>query len=426
MMKRQTGKADQSQMVRAPGAFLFAGNDFGKKFWKRFLPTGPHTGLLGSLVLILFGAFFLSAPALAGEWRFVPKIGLWVGYDDNVFFSREEIISSSVVSIWPSFELDYTTPLSSLRLTADWAILQYLEKSDLNRVNQYYDLVGDHRFAQRWDVRGGLGYINDLTLNTYLEETGRVVDRFQREYASATAGISYDMTTVSSIDTDYIYEKVKYERDIFTDFDRHRLNVRYRHRLKNQRDTLLVGPSFYHRTDDVNDTDYVSLDFGWDRDWSEITTTQALIGARYTTVENNLGNDRDVWGARGLFNLTHQGVVSVVNFRYFHDLRTTVVGTDVNVDNFFLGYTYRLTERLGLGINGRLIFSYNLFRDEDDTQDNRFYSIEPFTAYQITPKLNTSLRYRYQNSSRDVFGNDNVRERNLFWIEFNYTFPAML
>lgn len=387
----------------------------------------PLNRFIGVAVTLIFAfACCLSTEALAGDWRIVPKIGLYGGYDDNVLFGRNNKISSSVVIVEPALEIDYQSLLSQIHLKADYDIISYLDESDLDRVNQYYRLDGNHRLGQRWDLRAGLRFINDTTLNTYLEETGRVIERLDREYFNATGGVSYDISNISSIDTDYRYEKVRYEDDRFGDFERHRLDLKYRHRLKSQQDVLSIGPSFYHRTNDRNDTDYVSLDLGWKRDWSQITDTFVSIGPRYTNVENKNGVDKDTWGVRALFDLTHKGIASQITFRYYHDLRTTAAGKDVNVDNLFLGYNYRLTERFDAGINGRLVFSYNLFSDVDDEDRTRYYVLEPFLNYRLTKKLNVSLHYSYQNSSQDIIDSENAKERNRVWIQIKYGFPMML
>ena len=240
-------------------------------------------------------------------------------------------------------------------------------------MNQYYRLDGNQRIGQRLDVRAGLRFYKDTTLNTYLEEIGRVIERVDRDYFDAAGGVSYDISNISSIDADYRYTTASYEDDIFPDYDRHRVNLKYLHRLRNQQDVLSIGPSFYHRTNDRNDTDYVSIDLGWKRDWSKITDTFASIGARYTDVEDKNGDSRNDWGARARFDLTHDGVVSTTAFRYFHDLATRAAGTDVNVDNFYLRYNFRITERFGMGIIGRLIFSYDLFSDENDVQAHAIF-----------------------------------------------------
>ena len=377
------------------------------------------------LLLVVVGICF-STHAVAADWRLVPKIGVSAGYDDNILYTKEEKVDSTIINVEPGLEIDFKSLLSSIRLTADFDILSYLDESDLDRVNQYYRLNGNHRLGQRWDIRAGFRFYDDTTLNTYLEETGRVVERIDREYVYATGGISYDMSSISSLDADYSYEQARYEDDIFPDYDKQRVYLRYRHRLKSQQDELLIGPSFYRRTNDLNDTDYVSLDLGWKRDWSDITNTFASIGARYTTVEDQDGNDESDWGALARFNLTRLGIASKITFRYYHDLATLVNGADVNVDNFYLRYDYRLTERFGVGINGRLVFSYDLFNSEDGVEDNRYYMVEPFLFYRLTENFNVYLRYSYQNSSKDLIDSEDTRERNRAWIEFKYELPIML
>ncbi len=377
-------------------------------------------------LLVVVAGICFSTHAVAAEWRLVPKIGVSGGYDDNILYTQEEKIDSSIIVVQPGVEIDFKSLLSSIRLTADFDILSYLDESSLDRVDQYYRLNGNHRLGQRWDVRAGFRYYDDTTLNTYLEETGRVVERIERQYVYATGGISYDISTISSIDANYSYAGARYEDDVFPDYDRNRGNLRYRYQLKNQQDELFVGPSYYNRTNDLNDTDYVALDLGWKRDWSDITNTFASIGARYTTVEDQDGNDESNWGALARFNLTHLGIASKITLSYYHDLATLTNGQDVNVDNFYLRYDYRLTERFGVGINGRLVFSYDLFSDQGDVEDNRYYMVEPFLSYRLTEDFNVYLRYSYQNSSNDLIDSEDARERNRAWIEFMYELPTML
>ena len=269
-------------------------------------PLPRIIGSICTLMLLCVPIYCLPNLAVAADWRLIPKIGVAVGYDDNIFFARDNKVDSSIIAVRPGLELDYNTMLSSLKLTADVDILNYPDESDLNRVNQYYFLDGKHRLGERWDVRAGFRYKDDSTLNRYLEEIGRVIERIDRQYFYATGGISYNMSTVSSIDTNYSFETVQYEEDFFPEYDVLRLNLYYRHRLKTQQDTLTIGPSFYHRSNDLNDTDYASLDFGWERDWSDITNTVAGIGARYTNVEDQDGNDENNWGARAKFDYIYE------------------------------------------------------------------------------------------------------------------------
>jgi hypothetical protein len=426
MMNGKNDRDDQRQILLTHAKSNLCECFFQKEVNQK-IDTLPRIILsICTLMLLCVPIYCLPNLAVAADWRLIPKIGVAGGYDDNIFFSKDNKVDSSTIAVRPGLELDYETLLTKLKLTADVEILNYPDESDLNRFNQYYLLDANHRLGERWDTRVGFRFKDDSTLNTYLEEVGRVIERIDRQYYYAAAGISYNISTVSSIDTDYSYETVRYEDDLFPEYDAHRLNLYYRHRLKTQQDTLTVGPSFYHRSNDINDTDYISLDIGWERDWSDITNTFAAIGARYTNVEDQDGNDDNDWGARAKFDLTHQGIQSKISFRYYHDLATTADGTDVNVDNFFLGYDFLLTARFGAGINGRLVFSYDLFNSADDVDDRRYYALEPFLYYQLTKNFNLYLRYSYQNSSDDIIDSENTVDKNSAWIELRYELPMML
>ena len=143
-------------------------------------------------------------------------------------------------------------------------------------------------------------------------------------------------------------------------------------------------------------------------------------------MEDKGGNDEDTWGVKARFDLTRKGIASEISFRYFHDLRTLTDGSDVNVDNLFLQYRYQLSARFGMGINGRLVLSYDLFNNQDNIQDTRYYRLEPFLFYRLTENLNAYLRYSFENNSEDLIDNENSRQRSRVWIQFKYELPMML
>ena len=79
-----------------------------------------------------------------------------------------------------------------------------------------------------------------------------------------------------------------------------------------------------------------------------------------------------------------------------------------------------------MGINGRLVFNYDLFSNQDKTRDTRYYKLEPFLYYRLTENLNAYLRYSFQNNSEDIIDNENSRQRSRVWIQFKYELPMML
>ena len=377
-------------------------------------------------LILAFLTFGGAQFAAAADVMLTPQLTLRGAYDDNILMSRDDETSSSIATVSPSVQMDYKTLLSSLRLNADVDILRYFQESDLNRTNQYYRLSGDHRLKERWTTSADLKFFRDTTLHTYLEETGRVIDRVERDYLEAGGGLAYDLTTVSEISAAYEYRTVSYETDDFSDYDNHIASLYYAHHLKNERDTLSIGPSYYKRTTDFSDVDSFSLDLGWARNWSEVTKVSAAIGGRYTKVKNDDGLEDDSMGVKAKLDITSRGLASTTIFRYFHDIRTTVDGNDINVDNFLIDYRRLITERFGVGINGRLVFSYKLFDEQSELDDERYYWVEPRLFYKLKKNMDLSLHYRYHNNVRFRDEGDINRERNITWVEFSYAIPTSI
>ncbi len=369
------------------------------------------------------------ANSLAAEQWIIPKIGLYGGYDDNLLYTPEDDpnkLDSYLIDVEPGLEYRYESPLTELNVTANWDFLHYLDEDDLDRVDHDYWLVGNHDLGQRWNTRADIRYIKDTTLNTYLEETGRVIDRLDRDYFDAKGGLTYAISTVSYIDTEYQYNRSTYEDDLYPVTSSHWVHLYYQHHLKTQRDVLSLGPAYYYRKNDLNDADSYSFDLGWERRWSDITKSLAAIGARYTHVEEKNGDKDGTWGARGHLSLTHQGLVSTLQLLYSHDLSTTADGENINVDNLYLNYNYLITKLFGAGIDGRIVISYDPFDREDKVDNSRYFEIQPFVFYRLTENFSMYLRYRYQHSSEDVFDSEDVRKRNSIWVEFKYEMPMIL
>jgi hypothetical protein len=361
--------------------------------------------------------------AEAADAKLTPRVTVGVGYDDNILFTREDKVDSSILSVRPGFALDYQTLLSRLLLSADWDILTYFDASGLNRVDQYYNLSGDHRLTQRWTAAADFKFFRDTSLNTYLQETGRAIDRVERDYLEAGGEVAYDLTLLSKIAATYQFRTVGYEEAVFTDYDRHTVGLLYERRLKNERDTISIGPSYYRRTATGNDVDSYFLDLGWARHWSTVTSSAVTLGARYTKVSRADGTEFDKVGPRAGLNITSRGLVSTTVFRYFHELRTTERGQEVNVDNLFLDYRRSITERFGAGFSGRLAFSYKLFDQQANVNDTRLYWLEPRLFYQLTRNMDLSLRYRYQNHIEYFDPGSRTREQNIIWLQISYALP---
>jgi hypothetical protein len=382
--------------------------------------------MLAGFTLLTVCILLMASIVLAADVTLKPQLSVGAAYDDNIFLTENDKLDSTIFTVSPRLELNYETLLSDYTLTADLDILSYQDESDLNRTNQYYYLEGENRLGERWETDFDLRFYRDTTLNSYLQETGRVIDRVQRDYVSAGGSLAYNLTRVSGISAGYRYQTASYENDRFSDWDRHSGSLYYYHRLKTEIDVLSLGPSYSHRNNDSNEVDSWALNAGWKRDWNNITHSDTTIGARHTKVTREDGTEDDTWGAKANFELTLDGIANRTRIIYFHDLRTTADGADINVDNFFVDYERSITERFRMGIEGRLVFSYKLLDQQSDINDSRLYWIEPNLSYQLTRYLGVSLRYRYQNNVESADDRDVTKERNIVWLQLSAWYPMKL
>lgn len=405
----------------SPGGFFSAerGGGFG-----RLSRKGRYSAFF--LTVLMLVVVLISDTAVAADSKITPKIAVAGGYNDNVFFTAEDKVDSFILATRPGIAIDYQTNITSFLLTADFNILNYLDESDLNRTDQYYQLSMDHRPKERWKTSADMRFYRDTTLDSYLEETGRVFDRTERDFFEFYGNAGYNLTQVSSISAGYRFRYADYGSDRYSDNYRHSGHLDYSHRLKNEVDTLSIGPSYARRSNDFNEMDSFALNLGWARNWSTITRSRATLGAQYNTTKRNDGTKDDTWGVRAGLDITSRGLLSTTTFRYFHELRTTIEGNDVNVDNFFLTYRRPITERFGTAIEGRLVFSYKLFDQQTNVNDERYYWFEPRLFYQLTRDLDLSLRYRYRNNVEFRNDGDLKREINTIWLQLSYALPIPL
>ena len=227
---------------------------------KNRLRKGPLVYAIS--ILMLLASLGLPAFAAAENVTLIPRLAVGGGYDDNLLFTEDEKIDSWVASVKPGLAIDYRTPLTTFVLSADFDILRYLDESDLDTVNQYYQLTAEHQMKSRWTTAADLAYTKDTTFDSFLEETGRVIELGDRDYFKGQGSVSYDVSEISTIYTSYQYTSSEYEDESYTDYDLHRGDLLYQHRLGNEQDTLAIGPSLYHRRNDLNTVDSASLDLG--------------------------------------------------------------------------------------------------------------------------------------------------------------------
>jgi hypothetical protein len=110
---------------------------------------------------------------------------------------------------------------------------------------------------------------------------------------------------------------------------------------------------------------------------------------------------------------------------YRRDLRYDANDDLVNVDRFFAGFDYKLTERLKFGLDGKLYFTSREFED-DNEQYTRYIDIIPRLVYNLTERHYLQLTYRYSQQYDNARTNDKTANRNQVLLTLAFRFPQQL
>ena len=375
---------------------------------------------LGVLLVVLF-----SPAAVFPETKLVPSLNLTGEYDDNVFFSRDNIIDDFLFAVRPSINLEYQSELLSVNSLNGVEIDRYADEKGLDTEKYDLELNGVYRFLPRWNGSWLLSYIKDTTLDRELtQETGFLIERANRERYEASGGLSYELSQVSQVGINYSFTRKEYELPTLVDYDRHLVGLSYNRKLKNEIDTVSILPSYSSQDSDLNKLDQFILGLAWDHPFSSIMKVYALLGVRHTDVDfKQARDDQRDWGVIADVSLTRRGDISLLSLGLRRDVRVSGRGNVVEVTRLYLRTGYSLTERLNIGLFSQLFVNTGL--GESFSLDNRFFELRPSIGYRITENHDLVLSYRYANDYNNNIS-DHTADRNQVWLTLNLNFPRNL
>ena len=378
-------------------------------------------------IFILFFIFCLTNAAFAGQVSLLSSLGVKEEYNDNVNFDRENEIDDYITTISPAFKLGYSTALFDINAETILDFLLYHYEPDLNEENQEYNLDAAYRMTERLTLSGDFSYIKDTTLDSELEDTGIVNVRENRRRYDSGGGMVYEISERYDLGCDYLFTKINYDEDDKVDYERQTIKLPFNYHLKNQRDTLTFRPEYSFRDSDTSEVDNYKINVGWSHLFSETFTLKVFAGGRYT--ETSYDDDRDDNHNSGFnadIKLRKIGETNRSLIGYRRDLRTRASGTEIEVDKFYCRMDQLITERFGVGFDGKLYFT----REEDDDNDTNnndedsvYFTVEPSLFYKITEQHLLRLAYAYAREDDDARDNDQVKDRHKVWLSLSFNFP---
>ena len=378
-------------------------------------------------IFILFFIFCLTNAAFAGQVSLLSSLGVKEEYNDNVNFDRENEIDDYITTISPAFKLGYSTALFDINAETILDFLLYHYEPDLNEENQEYNLDAAYRMTERLTLSGDFSYIKDTTLDSELEDTGIVNVRENRRRYDSGGGMVYEISERYDLGCNYLFTKINYDEDDKVDYERQTIKLPFNYHLKNQRDTLTFRPEYSFRDSDTSEVDNYKINVGWSHLFSETFTLKVFAGGRYT--ETSYDDDRDDNHNSGFnadIKLRKIGETNRSLIGYRRDLRTRASGTEIEVDKFYCRMDQLITERFGVGFDGKLYFT----REEDDDNDTNnndedsvYFTVEPSLFYKITEQHLLRLAYAYAREDDDARDNDQVKDRHKVWLSLSFNFP---
>jgi hypothetical protein len=376
--------------------------------------------------LVITGSSLRSA---AETYTLVPSVKVWGGYDDNIRFSRFDKRGD-----WAGIltgVLEFSTLAERYNITGRAAadIIRYVDENDFDRENYFLDLRGNYRISSRWSADAFFGFTKDTTLDSFLEDTGTVIDISEVYRYRARAGLNYQLTELTNLDFEYRFRRNDFKDDRRVDTTANIFTLRYNKNLATQRDTFITEASYGFTRSDTTDSDTVTVQLGWNHDFSPRLRFTGLLGPRYTQqrFDNRLRDDSNQWGALSNLLLTYQsGELDTARIGFRNDLRPDSEGDLLIVYRLYADYTRKITERLTGVISGRVSYSQ---RDDEDVRDElerTFWEIRPVLTYALTQRFDLELGYWFQQQIDDNRDDDKSVERNRVWFAFTCNFQNVM
>jgi len=387
--------------------------------------AGKSNLLFFLIFSLLLSGLFLTRQSPAAETTITPSVGIKAEYNDNIdfshYFKRDDYIST----ISPGLKLDYKTERTVIGALAKLDVVNYLDETDENTVNQNYGLNAAYKLFEKLGVRANAGYIRDTTLDSELDETGIVTRKSTRHRYRGGAGLTYNLTEISDMDLDYAHSNTDYDTVDKEDYTTDSVSLAFRHAFRERRDIVSITPLYSRYDSDISTTDNYGLSLGLTHRLQETLAMNIALGVRYSDTEDHqLGTTDSNWNWTTNISATRSWETASASIGYGRDLHYSDLGTPINVDRFYARANKNITEKFGVNLTGNLYFSKS--DDSIDNENTRYYEVTPSLYYNITRDHRLEVGYSYANDYDKTLTDNREAERNRVWILLTFNFPQSL
>lgn len=350
-----------------------------------------------------------------------PSIAINSGYNDNITFDIQDPVEDFYTSVEPEIKLNIKDVDYGFGMEAYSEIIRFKDENDLDTEKYMLGINSDRQLSPLLAIEGDVSYLKDTTLDSELEETGRVLEREDRHRYIGNARIKYKVDAISELNLDYQYRNTQYESDTWLDRERHRIRVPYKRWFNSRLDRWEIRPAYTFSDLENGDTiDYYDLSIGWLHKFSNTWQMNNYIGYGYAVNQTAAGENTQSSGTANL-SLTHFGEIFTLLLGLWSNIDVGAEGELDEIDRLYGRVERKITERLTAIMYGSVFTTRPV--DDYHTIDSIYYNFKPELDYRITEKHSLNLFYRYSYEDDQTLSGDSDKVRNIIGFSFKFQFP---
>jgi hypothetical protein len=388
----------------------------------------------------------------AGLLNLNTSLGITGRYDSNANVQAQGGQGDQAFTFTPSVSLGLTELRWSLTGNASYGLRRYGAERNLDNESIRLGLGGQRALTERLSASGSASFSQDVTLLTPGEAatSAEVVPTADLERVPSTrknygwgGGLSYALSERDSLGASYSHSRVTYGFAGYTASQSNSFGLSLSRALATQRDSLSFSTSYSTNDSDVSHVKNYGASLGWSHSLSETWSLSANLGPRYTqtrqlravlelvfvpgadppfeVVSRSAEDLFASWGVEGSLRGSNGGERSTFGLGYQRSLSYSAFGEARESDSLSANYSYRLMERLSLGLTAGLSLSRSAAGNETEGGYWRSYRASSSLSYSFMMHHSLQVGCSY---NRDVLaGSEGTVNRYGVFLTVNLVFP---
>ena len=388
--------------------------------------------------LAIFIGMCTTNLAVAADWSVVPSVTQKSEFNSNLNFTYSRPLSDYIFSLQPVVDFNYESEISKLQGHLGLFGQHYVTNSNLDHIDQNYQINGQYQMLPRLKLSLASSYINDSTLQEEFLASGLAIGRTPRQSFLVNPGATYTIAERLLGTVSYNFNRVLYQAPQFTDYTSQQAGLNFTYLCKNEK-TSVISNNIVRETLYAGGNNFKSLGIyaGVTHKFTERWDASLMSGANisffsfntqvldssqfpfFITVKTQKMNDSNV---TPYFNVStnYHWTNLTMGAGFSRDQQPSAYGAVYEFNRLYLTCGYNFTERLKASLSG----AYSLSNQSSQTINSayNYYNVSPQLTYQITEKMSVSPGYTY-SGRENLTGTGGSAHVHQAWIQLSYTYP---